>query len=163
MKQRSRRENNARRITSRTGNQIRRADLFAIPFRQSVNSRLQQFRRGMIRAVVLSVLLRGFQAEICTDVNRDHPRFRQGNGKFRRKPVRQSKKRRVALFRNLSDIGSGKGQSRPRKPRKNLRNILPRILTGGNDFDLHLGMTGQKPQKLFSRITGRTHNPHTNF
>ena len=133
LEQRSDGKNNACGITSRTGNECGVADLFPIAFRRTVDRLFQQFRRGMVLAVIFLVLGGGTETEIGAEVEHAHAGFHQGNRIFGSQSVRQCQECRIAFRRDLRHIGSGEFQVHSEEARKDFRDLFSGVLPGCDD------------------------------
>ena len=91
----SKRQQDARRITTRRGDQARGLDFLRADFRQAVNRLRQQIRRRMRVTVEFLIDRRVAQAEIRAQVDHLQAALQQGAGDFRRHAVRQREKRRL--------------------------------------------------------------------
>ena len=117
----------------------------------------------MLLAVILFVLGGGTETEVRADVEHAHAGFHQRDGVFGGESVRKREERGVAFGGDPRNVRRGESQIESVKTREDLGNVLPRILTGGNDAELHIGMSGEKTDQLFARITGRADNCNTHF
>ena len=157
--QRNQRQQDARRVTARGGNEHRFLDFIAVNFRQTINRLVQQIRRGMVVPVKFLVHRRAPEPEIGAEVNHDAARVEQRHGVFRRDAVRQREKHHIRLLREQFGVRLGEMQRFcvrvARKFGEHLRERLPGVLARGHGHQFHVGMVQQQPDEFLAGVTGR--------
>src|SRR5207245_10035319 len=106
--QRSQRNENAGRITTWTGDQLRAPDFFPVNLRQTVNRLAQQIRRGMIVTVKFLVNSGVLYPKIRTKIDNARASRQKRLGKFASEPLRECEQDKISLARHLLGVGIGK-------------------------------------------------------
>lgn len=101
------REQDARDVAARAGDQFRGADLFAVAFGEAVDRAGEQSGRGMVDLVVLFVLVERAQTEVRADVNDGESGIDERLGEFVRETVGERQESGVAAGFDGLDVRHG--------------------------------------------------------
>src|SRR5581483_7943909 len=151
-------QDDARRVTAGRCDELRVANLFAVNFRQPVNTLREKFRRGMRRAIKVFVNIRVLDPKIRGEIDHPNARFQQRLREFRRSSVRQRQERDLRLGGNdRGRIGADEfqlGKFVSLEPRNHILDGFAGVRARRDAHELHTRMMHQDADQFFARITG---------
>ena len=147
---RGKREQRGGRVAAGVRNELRACDALPIKFRETVDGRLEQIRRGMFAAVPQSVLGRVVQPEVRRDVDDLHAVPHEREARFSRRHLGKRREHHIDAAGDLRLDGHGHaGEVRQRVAQR-----LSGLTAPGNADDLSLGVAVQDARKFDACVSG---------